>query len=203
MIYRSDRTTVLFHLALFLMAFVATLVLTMRTTVGEQQEYRAIMAQATGENPTGIFEAHQKRDGIYRELLLPQNGSGLHVRMIADNGTITLRREEDAVVFIEHLENLSCLMQEELYYQEGAPMQRLRLVEAAEASYNYKTNVLATEEMTFARFTAPGHDLPETAALMAPTLSGKANRAEITFKETGPAFHADHLKLTLPHARVP
>lgn len=198
---KSDRSVITFQLTLLAIAVTITLALTMRTGSEEKGEYEAIIMEAMNQNLPSQYRADQKREGIYRELFLVHGGKRLKTRITADNGILSLNQEGGAVGFTERLENLKCLMQEELFFEDGHPMQRLRLVESRVAYYNYKTNTLTTNEMTFSRFTAPAHDLPVAEVLMTPTMTGRAASAIVTFEEAGPKFHAERLHVSLPQAR--
>lgn len=230
---RSDKSPLIFHLSLFIMASIIILFLTMRITPEEQEKYRQIMEEALSEQMPKEYQAKQQRSDIHRELLMTHKDSRTQTRLTAKRGILVLNQDANKPGFTEYLEGIACMMQEELYYQlpngrefdrlaDGsfvsrnkktplpheeiamlAPMQTIRYIQANEASLDYRTNLLKTKQMSFARYSAPGHELPLEIEGLSPELVGTAISAEVTFKDSGPEFHAKQLQVNIPNARVP
>lgn len=199
--FSSNKGLVVLHLFLLGLAITVILALTMEKGEREEQAYQAIASKTASEKASKEYQAEQKRSGIYREIFIQHKGQRLQIRMTAKEGVLTMFHDGKVGGFVEHLTDFECIMQEELYTENGRPMQRLRMIKSNEAYYDFKANTLKTDKMSFARFTAPGYDLPQVVEHLTPILTGKAQSAEITLDEKGPKFHAYHLQVTIPQAR--
>lgn len=193
--YRSEKKYFIFHLALFFLVATIVCVVTMRITPQEYEQYQKLTIV---EEPKG-YRTEQERKDIYRQVLFVHENTRLQTRLTAQQGVFFVHQENQNPGLTENLQNITVLMQEELL-SDGT--QLLRYIEAHEASYDYRTNFLTTQAMTFARYRIPGHQLPINLAGLSPTLTGKATSAKISFKESGPEFHAEQLQVHVPNARM-
>lgn len=77
------------------------------------------------------------------------------------------------------------------------PMQRVRHVDAESATYYYKRDLFAAEQVSLTRFYVNDHSLLEFWDDVNPTMQGLAQAVQFSMAGNDPSFKAYHLKLTL------
>ncbi|MCP5469058.1 MAG: hypothetical protein H7A36_00940 [Chlamydiales bacterium] len=98
---------------------------------------------------------------------------------------------------IEELEDVECLVQECLYYKEGAPMQTVRFLRAKEASYNYFAELFEATGVKMWTYELPGHEPPKSVGGLEPTLVGRAERVDLKLKGRAFDLNAHHFQGTM------
>ena len=150
--------------------------------------------------PEGISIAsakpHQTREKVSKQIWY-QDETPLYCRIDSTNSELFLLDEHNTFEVVEELQNVVCLMQEELYYEEGKPMQRVRYLEAKGARYNYHTHLFLAENVKLWRYQYEGHepiDPPEDSLLL---MHAIAESVAFTLEGDSPDFVAHHLKAIL------
>lgn len=87
-------------------------------------------------------------------------------------------------------------MQEEIKETAQGYEQIVRHIVAERACFDYRTDTLTTEAMTFERYSFPGTKLPYEGGK--PLMMGNASSAQVTFTKEGPRLEAKRLKVKLP-----
>jgi len=85
------------------------------------------------------------------------------------------------VELIEELDALECTVQEERFFRQGQPMQRVRRLHAEAASLNYHTQLLHADDVQIWCYELPGHTLP-TSIDSPPMMEGTATSLDLALK---------------------
>jgi len=81
--------------------------------------------------------------------------------------------------------------------QELVPMQRVRHVEAGTATYHYRKDLFAADQVDLTRYFVPEHQLPELGEELLPMMQGHAQAVQFSVVGRQTVFQAYHLKMTL------
>lgn len=193
------------------------------------QIYKNLMSESnpslSGQTLTS-YNAKQKRENSHKHLWLASEQGPLQHCIRSNESELELDRREESTQLIEHMRNVQCYMQEELYYlsadgeeiakdSEGyfvfkntdtrilndattlKPMQIIRHMQADSASYFYKNDKLVANHVTISRFVVPGHELVVSLDNGTPLMSGIAESMECTLDGGDPQFHATQFKAIL------
>ena len=193
----------------------------------EVNEYRALVEKLETPQSDKVdkpYSAKQERKKVQKHIVINQEGNRLHIKLEADQSDLVLDHHEDKTEIIEHLRNVTCCMQEELYYllEDGRevirradgslvlrysptfkiteqvetliPMQVIRYFEADTASFFYKTDHLVANQVKLSRFVAPGHRIVATVNGLKPFATGEA--ATVDFSLSGKDVHFSAKQLT-------
>jgi len=158
------------------------------------------------------YKASQDRRNVVKEFFI-QEGSERHLlRIESSKSSLSYAEQEAKKELVEHMEDLVCLMQEELYFllpdgskvhkgevkeELGVPMQIIRRLEAASADYFYQTEDFTAQNVKLERFIVPGQSLEDPRERGELILSGEAQNVSLSLAGNGLKFHADHLKATV------
>jgi hypothetical protein len=158
------------------------------------------------------YRASQQRKGVQKEFWRIKGDQRLVALLNCSEAELVYEKEEEKQVIAEHMKDVRCLIQEELFYLdlkgervavipadgEGYLLQQtVRFVEAAAAKYHYSSETLEAYNVTMELYTLPGHDLPRSIAGFKPSMRGKADVVNINIIEKGLNFKADQFKGTL------
>lgn len=166
------------------------------------------------------FTATQYREGVVKDIYY-HKGEYLS-RIICDDSRLVFDQQSGGMVILEHMENLTCTIQKELFYQtrdgqevvidgEGKkryrgksgsvdtstvlfPMQTIRVVNADKATYHYHTKVLKAERPVIKEYRANGHYLPDNFESALLLMEGVADDVNVSFDQDEMTFHANRLK---------
>lgn len=191
---RRRRHRLFLIIQLLILALVSGSVLwhIIRVAPEERMEYRQLMQPSHLTGVPEEYQSRQYRKDICRDIYV----GDLQTRLIAAQGTLVFVQDEQEPGFVEELKQVECWMQEEITESVGAPVQVVRHIMAEKACFDYRTNTLTTEAISFERYTLPGKKLDYQAGI--PVLTGQATSAVVTFKEGKPGFEAKRLKIKLP-----
>lgn len=140
---------------------------------------------------TGCLSAYQKRLKVTKDIWLTQDdNSRLHNRIASQSSLLVLKPYEKKLKLIEELEQISCLMQERLYYNEGLPMQQVRLLEASSGEYHFSEKQLLSQEVSISTYRINTHILPQKKFLTLPIFSGNAENISLATSGKTPDFKA-------------
>ncbi|KIC75454.1 hypothetical protein DB42_AC00600 [Neochlamydia sp. EPS4] len=85
----------------------------------DELEYRKLLAASQSSKSAmqlNSYTARQEREGVQKDIYFYKRGERLHMRLIADAAQLLLKQQDSHPQVVEHLQNVKCLMQEELYY---------------------------------------------------------------------------------------
>lgn len=195
------------------------------------RDYWAVMEASDSSHGNEVvlpYTAKQQRHHIHKHLWINSAEENKEIAVRSEDAELVLDRHDEDTEVIEHMRNVQCYMQEELYYslsdgrevvkkpngsfygRDGdpidvgdgplLPMQIIRYMEADAASYYYKSDQLIAEQVTLSRYAIPGHELVESLENMTPLMTGVAQSIECTLDGQDPQFKAHQIKAILHHS---
>jgi hypothetical protein len=91
-----------------------------RVTEDEVKEYNQLIADAESSGATvqrTPYTARQDRQGVQKDLFFQRDNQRMHIRLSAAKAQLVLDHQDLHSYVVEHMQNVDCYMQEELYYQ--------------------------------------------------------------------------------------
>lgn len=207
------------------------------------EDHAAYQALVTAANPTNLkgqpapYVATQKRKQVQKDIIFSQGDERLQLRLISAESDIILDHQAEKTELIEKMRDVTCLMQQELYYllpdgrealiqpngkllvrdgdpqdpsvwierdQAGIkPMQQLHNIEAREAVYHYKSEMLQADNVHIARYIVPGHQIVSSVRDYKPYATAKANNVEFSIAGKEINFKATRMKATFNNGERP
>jgi len=166
----------------------------------DNQRYHALVAAADPSikpvTPIPYKTTQQHRQAC-KEIWFTQGSERLQLRIRSEDSELILDHCDDSMEIAEKMQGVTCVMQEELYYSDGKPMQVFRYLQADEAVYHYQTNKLVAKRATISRFSALGHHLIEDVSRLRPSITGTASEVEFFMEGGNPHFKATKFKASL------
>lgn len=166
-----------------------------RITDKDREAYQELLESSTQLQKPPISNSQHAREGVLKEIWY-QGQEPLYVRIESDNSKLNFIHREGRLEVVEQLDKVICLMQEELFYEEGKPMQHVRYMEAKRGCYNYNTQAFVGEEATLWKYRLEGHEPVLSFDEEIPVMTATADMIEFTFREKEIDFKARHLKAT-------
>lgn len=182
------------------------------------------------------YKAHQKRRGIQKDIGWVQGSERLQIQLSSSASTLVLDNQESGLEILEKMQDVKCLMQEELYYllpdgreavrqpngkvvvrnqdpdQESSQIdpampgillrQRLRYLEADDATYFYNSDKFVADKVKIYRYDIPSHDIPKVIRDIKPVMSGTAESVVFSFSDRNVNFTAIKLKATFFEQKI-
>lgn len=176
------------------------------------QEYVNLILRTKGiaeEASSEPFAMRQKREGVSKTLFLSESSGRRAVRLKSDTSELFATNVSGNYQVLERFKGVHCDSQESNYYRlpsgEESPalvpgailMQRVRHIDAEEASYDYNKDLLSAEKVHFIRFSTEGDALREKWGEVKPSMVGDAETFFFTLVEHEPSFKASHIRLTI------
>jgi hypothetical protein len=202
------------------LACIAIFILAMTNyTQGDVQLYQTLIQKQGIDDVDIPYKAKQQRVNLHKEILFTKGLDRLQMRLTGTYADLIVDHQEQQTDFLEHIYNVACDIQEEIYYQmpdgrklsssqEGQlsasdkpaqliPMQVVRSIKADMATYNYSRDSLVAENVNIERYTAPGHKLVDASEQRTLLMRGTAQWAEFSLSEHGRSFNVYQLKAAL------
>lgn len=126
-------------------------------------------------------QAKQGRRGVQKEIWYNKNGQRLQVVISGDSADVHYEKSTDHKEIIEQLTDVTIVMQEELIGTGDASAQKLKRIKAAEAAYNYSSQLLMAKDVYMEEMLVPGEQIPDT--LPAPEYTVHAEWVEVQMVE--------------------
>lgn len=175
------------------------------------------------------YIAKQQHRRAHKELWYTDRNQRLQLRLYSADTELILDHHDKQTDIIEKMQDVICYMQEELYYElpdgqqvtqlpsgvfilkndpshiiekndQLKPMQLIRYLDAAEATYFYHADRFIAEQVNIGRFAVPGHILPHSLDTYKARMSGTAESVELSFKGNNLNFKARHFKAAIHEA---
>lgn len=182
-------------LSLFLSALlIACLILPI--TEKDRKTFHELLESSNPGQKTLLTFSEQAREGVTKELWYTRENDPLNVHIESKHSELFFFQQEGSIEVIEQLEGITSLMQEELYYDDGKPMQLVRYMEAKRATYNYNTQLFIAEDAKLWKYRAPGHEPLQNVSGLSPLMAGAAQTIEFTMKGRDLCFQAHRLNAT-------
>lgn len=143
------------------------------------------------QSKTDFLSASQKRLKVTKDIWLAQdNNSRLHHRIKSKSSLLVLKPHEGKFKLIEELDQIHCLMQERLYYNNELPMQQVRLLEANSGEYHFSEKQLLSQGVSISVYKLNTHTLPQETLSALPIISGNAENISLTTSGKTPELQA-------------
>lgn len=143
--------------------------------------------QSTAE----FSSVQQNRVNVVKDIWLAQDdNSRLHNRIKSQSSVLMLKPKGRKSHLIEELHQVSCLMQERVYYKDGLPMQQVRLLEANSGEYNFSEKELLSQGVKISVYRSDTHVLPQEIVTKTPIFSGSAENVSFITSDKTPNFKA-------------
>jgi hypothetical protein len=106
---------------LFLLPLAIFLLFTFVTSLGPEtiEFYNQLMVSAgikKSEVKVSPYQVKQQRKQVQKDILFAKDNSRLQLRLLADNSQMVLDHNEGETAVIEQMNQVTCFMQEEIYY---------------------------------------------------------------------------------------
>lgn len=156
-----------------------------KNTSHDEAAYRQLMQSADEREPSTkpvAYETQQERIGVGKEFFFLKGNERLACRLKSETSDLKVDYQDGKTTVVEHLQQVHCLMQEELL--SGPPSgQLVRSLDAKKATYHYQTDQLHAEGVVIERYRLPGHQLGQS--LKGGELLMKGHAKEASFALSG------------------
>lgn len=221
--------TPLLGIVLFLTAMFLCYQLLFSYNAEDQRIYRELLGQAdpnAKEAPDTPYTATQQHRHAVKDIWFTDKGQRLHICLSSADTELVLDHKDDSAEIVEHMYDVQCFMQEELYYvlpdkreviyqpngqlrlRRGdntipfdsttlKPMQLIRYLRSEVASYYYKTDHFVADDVFVSHYSVPGHTLINSIEGLKPLMSGLAQSVEFSLNGNDLNFKAYQLRAIL------
>ena len=137
------------------------------------------------QSKTGFLSVSQKRLKVTKDIWFSQDdNSRLHHRIKSKSSLLVLKPHG------EELNQIHCLMQERIYYNNELPMQQVRLLKASSGEYHFSEKQLLSQGVSISIYKLNTHSLPQEILSTLPIFSGNAENISLTTSGKTPEFQA-------------
>lgn len=181
----------LFGFAAFLLFFVFS------ADSADNEKLKDLQKSSQGSYSTDSFlSVKQERKGVYKELWQVSGKERKMLKIESPSSKVAVVEEGGTFKLIEELSDCDCWMQEKLFQEGSQPMQELRRLKAAKASFSYDEHSFVANHVSISRYLAKGSILPKIENGLILLMKGKAEAARFKTQDAGFSFEADRLKAT-------
>ncbi len=163
----------------------------------ERAAYQELVKSSTPVENEALLSFSQHKRGEVRKRIWYQDDTPLHILIDSPESELFFFRQNHKVEMIEQLANVTCIMQEELFYKDGRPMQKVRYLEAVRGCYHYNTHLFVAEEVKLWKYLLEGHQPPETIDNGTPLMAATAESIEFSLKGKKLDFLAHKMRAIL------
>jgi len=167
--------------------------------------YNAILDTANPSRHTDAdcYGGAQLRENVQKVFWKKE---GLKAVLCCSKAQLLFEKESVGQNFFEKMQEVSCVMQEALFYrfpdgskttqptENAIPFQLIRCIEAKTATYDYAKETLEAKEVTTRLFAVAGHALPDELPVEQPLAVGSADKVSITMVDHSLRFEAEQVK---------
>lgn len=175
------------------------------------------------EEPLSPYIARQYRTSVRKDILFTEKEGRIQLKLLSTDTELVFDQNEEKLQIIENMHDVHCYMQEELFYllpngrevkktKEGTfvlkdknesveteesllkPMQIIRVLDAAFASYTYSTDLFVAQNATVARYLLQGHTFTDDISQGKLMMNGIAQTIEFSLGGESLNFKAYQLK---------
>jgi len=105
-----------------------------------------------------VSYCQQFREGITKDLVF-RDGPPRCCHLTSRQSELFLFKQEKSLEIVEELDDVYCVLQEELYKTaDGTPMQILHTLQAQRACYDYTSQTLTAADAYVCKYRVPSHD---------------------------------------------
>lgn len=166
----------------------------------KQKDYAAYAALLQSSNPLqneAVSSCSQQKRTEVRKRIWYQDDAPLHIRIESPESELFFFQKNNQIEVTEQLGSVVCIMQEELYYEAGKPMQKVRYMEGESACYHYHSHLFVAQNVKLWKYQLEGHIPPETFLEGSPIMSATAHSVEFILKGEKLDFTAHQMRAKL------
>lgn len=126
-------------------------------------------------------QAKQGRRGVQKEIWYNKGGQRLQVVISGDSAHVHYEKSTDRKEIVEQLTDVTVIMQEEVIRRGASSEQKLKRIKAAEAAYNYSSQLLMAKDVYMEEMLVPGEQIP--GSLPSPEYTVHADWVEVQMVE--------------------
>lgn len=185
--------------------------------------YHALVESSRPQKESPVLSyAEQERHDVRKEIWFRKEVKPLYIQITSRDSALFAFPDGNKVEVIEEMNHVRCLMQEELYYllpdgreatyQSGGilttkqgvtvdprmpglvPMQQVRYMEAATASYNYNSQVFIGHDVKLWRYKIAGHTPVFDYSKEKPLMAGNAATVRFSLQGDDLSFEATRMQ---------
>lgn len=138
----------------------------------------------------------QFREGVTKEIVYCDQRMPRKIWIQSPRSELFFFRSDSKLEVIEELENVHCIVQEQLNYAaDGQPCQMVSTLDSSHASYNYSTHTLTAAQAKIRRYVLPGHTLTSAYPTLKPITEADAKQAQLIVDQGHCNLQAKGLRL--------
>lgn len=157
-------------------------------TLSDSHDYQELLFKSNAANtkePASPYKAKQLRTRVQRDFFFGVAEDRLHGCLKSKASEIHVDHQDGLTEIIETMDEIVCLLQEKLFFEEGIPFQQILRIEADKGQYRYQTGQLKAEGIKIYRYRMPGHSLSSHFAEQ-PEVEGRGDLLELSIKDKNP-----------------
>lgn len=152
-------------------------------------------SDSSRNNSAHVFQADQHRNNVSKQILFLKDHDRLQWRLNSEGSELSFDQHDDSLELIEKFKGIHCVMQEKL--ADEGDRQFIRTLTAQDAVYHYKNKELLADNAIVDRYMVPGITWIDSFKEYTPVMTGKADKIELSFKYSQPAFRALKFQATI------
>lgn len=203
-----------FFISVWLLICAVILASFFRISPSDRESYQNLLEKSdkTEQNKENAKQSHQQRFNVHKTIFFSQGKERLQLKLQSERSNLFFEKSGGHSEIVEHFKGVRCAMQEELYYllpdetslkeinendTNATPFQTIRIIEAEEGTYHYKTRKLFAERATFQRYRIPGHELISSLQSFHALMNAKAQKVELSLSNKERHFKVQKLHMSL------
>jgi hypothetical protein len=162
----------------------------------DRQDYLQLVERTEGERQQ-LSPGEQQRTGVSKDLYLIENGKRLHSHFVSDASRVRFTFRHGQAELEELMDQVHGTVQDDIFEEGGIAMQSVRELEAEHACYQFHTGRFSGNDVSFRRYTAPGHELTSLGGDEQELMWGQARDVELCLGKERVDFRASRLRATI------
>jgi hypothetical protein len=162
---------------------------------GDDRHYFKLLDEVQLLQARNELTAKQSRFGVVKEVWYQKDAKRLQAVIHSTGSDLFFEQTGEGGEIVEHLTDVYAVIQEEVIVNGDEKIQKLRVIHADSALYNYSQQTLGADEVLIEEITVPGDRIPDSLPSSAQTVY--ANRFEVVFQKGAVEINADQMKAAL------
>jgi hypothetical protein len=165
--------------------------------------YEELLKKGNQEKKEDLYPSTKQVRGQVRKQVWYQGATPLQIWIDSPESQLYFSKQKGQIEVIEHLGHVICIMQEELYFVDHKPMQKIRYLEAERASYNYNNHLFIAEEAKLWKYQMEGHSLPKQKPDLPSEIFATAESVAFSLQGEKLDFIAHHMRAAVNTQKSP
>ena len=197
--YRKFSLLLTASLTALFSSFACLFIMLGSVTSEDRETYHQLLMSLEGETEAAqSSHSIHRRTGLRKDLFFFDKEKQRHLMVSGDYSELHLISEPAHTELIEKMQGVKCRFKQE---QETSPsaekLYDILFIEADRASFSYKTEQLAADQVKIERACTKGPLFDDTPVLMKTTMSGTAEKAWIAHQDKGSHMKAEQFQAVL------